>query len=66
MSRLQLCLECARQEESSSRDPNGNTVLLFHGNNFAAFYFGGMIDALRKKGFRVIAQHAPDPAKVQD
>jgi pimeloyl-ACP methyl ester carboxylesterase len=30
-------------------------VVLFHGNNFAAFYFGGAIDVLRKEGFRVIA-----------
>jgi pimeloyl-ACP methyl ester carboxylesterase len=35
--------------------PNGHTVVLFHGNNFAGFYFGGLIDALRKEGFRVIA-----------
>jgi pimeloyl-ACP methyl ester carboxylesterase len=35
--------------------PNGHTVVLFHGNNFAGFYFGGMIDALRNAGFRVIA-----------
>jgi pimeloyl-ACP methyl ester carboxylesterase len=35
--------------------PNGHTVVLFHGNNFAGFYFGGTIDALRKEGFRVIA-----------
>jgi pimeloyl-ACP methyl ester carboxylesterase len=34
--------------------PNGHTVVLFHGNNFAGFYFGGVIDALRKEGFRVI------------
>ena len=35
--------------------PNGHTVVLFHGNNFAGFYFGGLIDALRKVGFRVVA-----------
>ena len=35
--------------------PNGHTVVLFHGNNFAGFYFGGLIDALRKEGFRVVA-----------
>ena len=35
--------------------PNGHAVVLFHGNNFAAFYFGPAIDALRKEGFRVIA-----------
>lgn len=34
--------------------PNGHTVVLFHGNNFAGFYFGGPIDALRKEGFRVV------------
>ena len=34
--------------------PNGHTVVLFHGNNFAGFYFGNVIDALRKEGFRVI------------
>jgi pimeloyl-ACP methyl ester carboxylesterase len=34
--------------------PNGHTVLLLHGFNFAGFYFGGPIDALRKEGFRVI------------
>ena len=35
--------------------PNGHTVVLFHGNNFAGFYFGPVIEALRKEGFRVIA-----------
>src|SRR3954465_11285819 len=33
---------------------NGHTVVLLHGNNFAGFYFGGPIEALRKEGFRVI------------
>jgi pimeloyl-ACP methyl ester carboxylesterase len=33
---------------------NGHTVVLFHGNNFAGFYFGNVIEALRKAGFRVI------------
>jgi pimeloyl-ACP methyl ester carboxylesterase len=35
--------------------PNGHVVVLFHGNNFAGFYFGSTITALRKEGFRVIA-----------
>jgi pimeloyl-ACP methyl ester carboxylesterase len=35
--------------------PNGRTVVLLHGNNFAGFYFGGLIDELRKDGFRVVA-----------
>jgi len=34
--------------------PNGHTVVVLHGFNFAGFYFGGPIDALRKEGFRVI------------
>src|SRR5262245_49889370 len=34
--------------------PNGHTVVLLHGNNFAGFYFGSVIDALRKEGFRVV------------
>src|SRR6266487_2214621 len=34
--------------------PNGHTVVLLHGFNFAGFYFGGPIDALRREGFRVI------------
>jgi pimeloyl-ACP methyl ester carboxylesterase len=34
--------------------PNGHTVVLLHGNNFAGFYFGSTIDVLRKEGFRVI------------
>ncbi|HEX7284333.1 MAG TPA: alpha/beta hydrolase [Vicinamibacterales bacterium] len=33
---------------------NGHTVMIFHGHNFAGFYFGNMIDALRREGFRVI------------
>ena len=35
--------------------PNGHVVVLFHGNNFAGFYFGSTIEALRQEGFRVIA-----------
>jgi pimeloyl-ACP methyl ester carboxylesterase len=34
--------------------PNGKTVMLFHGMNFAGFYWGGPIEALRKEGFRVV------------
>jgi pimeloyl-ACP methyl ester carboxylesterase len=34
--------------------PNGRTVVLLHGNNFAGFYWGGPIDVLSKEGFRVI------------
>jgi len=34
--------------------PNGRTVMLFHGMNFGGFYFAGPIDVLRKAGFRVV------------
>src|SRR6202789_1437537 len=34
--------------------PNGRTVVLFHGMNFGGFYFAGPIDVLRRAGFRVI------------
>src|SRR5215470_18622508 len=34
--------------------PNGHTVVLLHGNNFAGFYWGGPIDVFRKEGFRVV------------
>jgi pimeloyl-ACP methyl ester carboxylesterase len=33
---------------------NGHNVMIFHGHNFAGFYFGPIIDALRAEGFRVI------------
>src|SRR3954471_3340600 len=33
---------------------NGHTVVLFPGNNFAGFYFGNIIEALRQAGFRVV------------
>src|SRR5204863_1772198 len=44
----------AYMDVPASGTPNGHTVVLLHGNNFAGFYFGGPIDALRKEGFRVV------------
>ena len=44
----------AYMDVAPSAAPNGHTVVLLHGNNFAGFYFGGPIDVLRKAGFRVI------------
>jgi pimeloyl-ACP methyl ester carboxylesterase len=35
-------------------EANGRTVVLFHGMNFAGFYWGGPIEALRRDGFRVV------------
>jgi pimeloyl-ACP methyl ester carboxylesterase len=37
-----------------SGPPNGRTVVLLHGMNFAGFYWAGPIDLLRTDGFRVV------------
>jgi pimeloyl-ACP methyl ester carboxylesterase len=34
--------------------PNGRTVVLFHGMNFGGFYFAGPIEVLRQEGFRIV------------
>ena len=47
-------LRMAYMDVAPSGPANGHTVVIFHGNNFAGFYFGTMIDAIRKEGFRVI------------
>jgi pimeloyl-ACP methyl ester carboxylesterase len=47
-------LRMAYMDVAPSGQANGHTVVIFHGNNFAGFYFGTMIDAIRKEGFRVI------------
>jgi pimeloyl-ACP methyl ester carboxylesterase len=44
----------AYMDVAAQGPPNGHTVVLLHGNNFAGFYFGVVIDSLRKEGFRVI------------
>src|ERR1041384_1381895 len=45
----------AYMDVQPSGQPNGRTVVLFHGMNFGGFYFQGPIDALRATGFRVVA-----------
>ena len=47
-------IRMAYMDVSPQGQPNGRTVVLFHGMNFAGFYWGGPIDALRKEGFRVV------------
>src|SRR6266540_7268983 len=47
-------LRISYMDVAPSGQPNGHTIVLLHGNNFAGFYFGGPIDALRKEGFRVV------------
>ncbi|HLJ45747.1 MAG TPA: alpha/beta hydrolase [Bryobacteraceae bacterium] len=44
----------AYMDVPAESQPNGRTVILFHGMNFGGFYFGGPIDVLRKEGFRVV------------
>ncbi len=44
----------AYMDAPPTKQPNGHTVVLLHGNNFAGFYFGSIMDALRNEGFRVI------------
>jgi pimeloyl-ACP methyl ester carboxylesterase len=44
----------AYMDAPPAAQPNGRTVVLFHGMNFGGFYFAGPIDVLRKQGFRVI------------
>ncbi len=36
-------------------DPNGRTILLFHGKNFNGAYFGEVMQALLEEGFNVLA-----------
>ncbi|MSO63448.1 MAG: alpha/beta fold hydrolase [Acidobacteria bacterium] len=44
----------AYMDVAPAGQPNGRTVVLFHGMNFGGFYFGGPIEALRNEGFRVV------------
>jgi pimeloyl-ACP methyl ester carboxylesterase len=44
----------AYMDAPAAAQPNGRTVVLFHGMNFGGFYFGGPIEVLRNAGFRVI------------
>ena len=44
----------AYMDVPAAGQPNGRTVVLFHGMNFGGFYFEGPIDVLRKEGFRVV------------
>ncbi len=44
----------AYMDVAPAGQPNGRVVVLLHGMNFGGFYFGGPIEALRTKGFRVV------------
>jgi pimeloyl-ACP methyl ester carboxylesterase len=47
-------VKLAYMDVAPSGTPNGRSVILFHGMNFGGFYFSGLIDLLRKDGFRVV------------
>jgi pimeloyl-ACP methyl ester carboxylesterase len=47
-------LRMAYMDVPPAGQPNGRTVVLFHGMNFGGFYFAGPIEVLCKEGFRVV------------
>jgi len=48
-------LRMAYMDVPPAGPPNGRTVVLFHGMNFGGFYFAGLIEVLRREGFRLVA-----------
>jgi pimeloyl-ACP methyl ester carboxylesterase len=44
----------AYMDVPAAGQPNGRTIVLFHGMNFGGFYFGPLIEVLRNEGFRVV------------
>jgi pimeloyl-ACP methyl ester carboxylesterase len=48
-------VQMAYMDIAPSVQPNGQTVLLFHGKAFGGYYFHGVIEALTRAGYRVIA-----------
>src|SRR5438874_13441456 len=47
-------LRMAYMDVPPAGQSNNRTAILFHGMNFGGFYFAGLIDVLRKDGFRVV------------
>jgi pimeloyl-ACP methyl ester carboxylesterase len=45
----------AYMDVQPGKEPNGNTVVLFHGKAFGCYYFLNVIQALTASGYRVIA-----------
>jgi pimeloyl-ACP methyl ester carboxylesterase len=45
----------AYMDVAPNREPNGKTVLLFHGKAFGCYYFHSVIEALIGSGYRVVA-----------
>lgn len=47
-------LRMAYMDISPTKNPNGSTVILFHGKNFGGYYWTNVIKALTGRGYRVI------------
>src|ERR1700677_1550567 len=48
-------LTMAYMDIAPDSDPNGRTVVLFHGKAFGGYYFHNVIEALTGSGYRVVA-----------
>ncbi|MGB7052049.1 MAG: alpha/beta hydrolase [Acidimicrobiales bacterium] len=48
-------LKMAYMDVPPQKDPNGKTVVLFHGKAFGGYYFHNVIEALTRSGYRVVA-----------
>ena len=48
-------LQMAYMDVPPQNDPNGKTVVLFHGKAFGCYYFANVMRALTESGYRVVA-----------
>jgi pimeloyl-ACP methyl ester carboxylesterase len=48
-------LKMAYMDVHPNKEPNGKTVVLFHGKAFGGYYFHNVIEALTGSGYRVVA-----------
>ena len=48
-------LKMAYMDVPPGKEPNGKTVVLFHGKAFGCYYFRNVIEALTGAGYRVVA-----------
>jgi pimeloyl-ACP methyl ester carboxylesterase len=44
-----------RARRPAGKEPNGKTIVLFHGKAFGCYYFRNVIEALTGAGYRVVA-----------
>src|SRR6204780_5463936 len=48
-------MKMAFMDVRPNKEPNGKTVVLFHGKAFGGYYFHNVIEALAGSGYRVVA-----------